>query len=281
VFTIAQATMSSRQRVVTGAALALFPLLVQIPFGILAARFDYPAVLRLPAEVLLPRFAAGGPALVAVWLAYALCVLPFMIAVVATPAALGRRDARLPLVLGVVTTAAQWIGLLRWTFVVPALAARYVDPTASEATRAAIAVAFEVQHRLFGALLGEHVGQATLALWTACVSAIVSPALGARVLRPLGFTAAGLFLAGLSQGIGEPLGVGVRALAHVPVVAFGVWSIWVIGLGARLAWVARREARSPSVRHSGSPESMVVSARPRHPGPPSPRWRSPPSGIVQ
>ena len=71
-------------------ALAGFPFLIQIPFGIPAARFDYPDVLRLGADKLLPAFHAGGAPLVATWYAYALAILPFMIAIMALPAALER-----------------------------------------------------------------------------------------------------------------------------------------------------------------------------------------------
>ena len=79
--------MSTRRR--TALALGLFPPLIMVPFTILAVRFDYPDVLRTGAASLLPAFQAGGAPLVAVWFAYALAIVPFLVAVVALPAVLG------------------------------------------------------------------------------------------------------------------------------------------------------------------------------------------------
>lgn len=160
------ASSSRRSQLAIGLALAAFPLLVQLPFNLLVATFEYPDILRRPAGEVLVRFAAGGDRLTWIWYAYALCVVPFLITVIALPGALQISPGRRTMIrtLGVISATTQLIGLLRWTLVVPALSAAYAEPAASQATRDAISVAFDVQHRLFGNLLGEHVGQLTLAL---------------------------------------------------------------------------------------------------------------------
>jgi Domain of unknown function (DUF4386) len=229
-----------RRRRLVGAALVGFPLLVQVPFGLLIWRFDYPAILRRPPSEVLTRFAAGGEALIWIWFAYALCVVPFLLTVVALPelvdASASRR--RMIRVLGIASALTQWLGLLRWTLVVPALASAYVAPGASDATRAALAVAFDTQHRLFGNLLGEHAGQLTLALWTMSLARADS----SRLRRWLGRGAGGLFLLGLGDGLATTLTIpGAAVLAQLPMIAFLAWTAWMVATGAAL--IAKRDAQ--------------------------------------
>ena len=49
-----------------GAGSMILALGFNLPYAALAVRFDYPAILREPPEVILERFAAGGPGLVAI-----------------------------------------------------------------------------------------------------------------------------------------------------------------------------------------------------------------------
>jgi hypothetical protein len=60
--------------------------------SVLSATFDWPDILREPADVVLPAFVAGGPTLVWTWFAtawtYALLAVPMLL----LPAVLGRRD---------------------------------------------------------------------------------------------------------------------------------------------------------------------------------------------
>src|SRR4051812_42221009 len=60
--------------------------------SVLSSTFDWPDVLREPASVVLPAFAAGGTSLVWTWFAtawtYALLAVPVLL----LPAALGRRE---------------------------------------------------------------------------------------------------------------------------------------------------------------------------------------------
>lgn len=230
-----------RARLVLGAGLALVPLLVQVPFNVLVATFDYPDILRQPAGEILVRFAAGGHGLLWTWYAYALCLVPFLLIVIALPDVLEMPVGRRALVraLGTISAVTQLVGLLRWTLVVPALAAAYTEPLASEATRNAVAVAFDLQHRLFGNLLGEHLGQMTLALWTFLVAGHETN----RVLRTLGRLGAGLFLLGLADGLLTVVPLpGSALIAEVPLVAFLIWTVWLVATGVRVmraAWRAR------------------------------------------
>jgi hypothetical protein len=245
-----------------GLGLAAFPLMIQIPFGLLASRYHYPAILQAPADEILTRFHQGGPGLVWIWFAYALCVAPFFAVVSVLPGLLDARRGtlvKLAAGFGLVSAATQLIGLLRWTFLVPWLAQRYVDPSATVATREAIAVAFEVQHRLFGALLGEHVGQLTLGIWTILLGALIRPVGLQRALRAAAFVAGGLFLLGLSSGVAHALGTRAPfGLEDAPLAAFLLWSAWAIGLGVRLL-TAQGAKLTPIESPPSQPASRITS----------------------
>lgn len=241
-------SIAPRARRAIGLALVACPALVLIPFHLLGTTFDYPDILRRPAPEVLTRLAAGGDGLVLMWYAYAACLIPFLVAVIALPDALPSSPLRQRLMrsLGALAAITQLVGLLRWSLVAPALASAYVDPSATDATRQAIAVAFDVQHRLFGNLLGEHVGQLALGLWTLLVAG-TQPS---RALRALGRAAGGLFLLGLGAGLATTVTVPAAAvLERAPMVAFFAWTPWMIATGVRLVW--------PS---AGSPERRAAPA---------------------
>src|SRR3954452_11190815 len=56
----------------TAAAILLIgvPVAFNVAFGVLAARFDYPDILRRTTDEVLSRFRAGGRALILVWWAF-------------------------------------------------------------------------------------------------------------------------------------------------------------------------------------------------------------------
>jgi len=66
-----------------GTATIALAILFNLPYALLAASFDYPAILRHPPAEVLARFAAGGAGLVLTWYAFALAALAL------TPLAIG------------------------------------------------------------------------------------------------------------------------------------------------------------------------------------------------
>jgi hypothetical protein len=225
----------NRLRLVVGASFVAFPLVVQVPFTLLIQRFSYPDILLRGADEVLTRFHAGGSGMVWTWYVYALCTLGLGFVASTWPDALEQRGwvARLSVISGVTAALAQLFGLLRWTLVVPFLATRWVEHPEQ---RQALEVAYEVQHRLFGVLLGEHVGPLFMALWTVTASWLLVAAKGPRLLAALGSLAAGLFIAGLGAGLSRA--VPMPALVQpLPMVAFIVWSVWAVVSGS---WLVRR-----------------------------------------
>src|ERR687894_2470901 len=158
----------------TGALFVVGALAFAVAATVLSSTFDWPDVLRQPADVVLPAFVAGGTGLVWTWFATAWTYAVLMVPILLLPAVLGRRNdpvLRAATYAGATSVVLSLIGFLRWVFVVPPLADSYV--TGDATTRAAVDAAWTAQHQFGGALLGEHLGQLLAICWSVTVSVIV------------------------------------------------------------------------------------------------------------
>src|ERR671929_1194780 len=184
---IAFGTGGSRLGRVTGALFVASAVTFAASASVLSSTFDWPDILREPAEVVLPAFAAGGTGLVWTWFATAWTYAVLAVPILLLPAVLGRRDdpvLRVATGAGAASVVLSLIGFLRWVFVVPPLAESHLAGDAT--TQAAVEAAWTAQHQFGGALLGEHLGQLLAIAWSVSLSAII---LRTRVLpRWLGVT---------------------------------------------------------------------------------------------
>jgi hypothetical protein len=222
----------------------------------LSSTFDWPDILREPADVVLPAFSAGGTSLVWTWFATAWTYGILAVPILLLPAALGRRDdaaLRVATWVGAASVLLSLVGFLRWVFVVPRLARSYVDGDAT--TRAAVDAAWTAQHQFGGALLGEHLGQLLVIAWSVTLSAVI---LRSHVLpRWLGLT--GLAVSAvylLNQG-----DILATAVPGFPVwdlaglLGSTGWGLWVAALGATLLRRSLRRPTSPSTAAATSRSS--------------------------
>ena len=255
-------SVSNGLRRTTGALLLGGALAFAAAATALSSTFDWPDILREPAAVVLPAFAAGGTSLVWTWFAtvwtYAVLLVPILL----LPAALGRRRdpvLRAATYVGATSVVLALIGFLRWVFVVPALADAYVGGDGT--TQAAVDAAWTAQHQFGGALLGEHLGQLLALGWSITLSVII---LRSRVL-PRWFGAAGLVVSALyltNQG-----DILATAVPGFPVWDLGgligstTWGLWVAALGVM---VLVRVPRSPDAAPDSDPSSGTANV-------PSPR----------
>ncbi|TFC81472.1 DUF4386 domain-containing protein [Cryobacterium sp. TmT2-59] len=213
--------------------------------SILSATFDWPDVLREPASLVLPAFVDGGAPLTWTWFAtawtYAIIAIPILL----LPAVLGRQNdpvLKAATALGAVSVLLSLIGFLRWVFVVPPLATAFV--TGDPMTQAAIDAAWTTQHQFGGALLGEHLGQLLVIVWSVVVSIIIlRSGLLPRWLGAGGLLASALYL--LNQG-----DILATAFPGFPVwdlaglLGSSAWGIWILALGLTILVRPIREADS-------------------------------------
>lgn len=210
----------------TGVVLILTPLLTMVFFTLLQMSFDYPDILRAPTDTILRQFQAGGSALIAMWYGLMFSAVLFVPLTVLLHKNLAQE--KLPF-LGVATTfgviagVVQFLGLIRWPFLVPYLAQTYLDPAASPATREAAEVVFQTFNHYAGVGVGEHLGYLFTSVWTLLISLVM---LKSSLFKPwlgwLGIVSA----IGIFSGILEQ--VGFQAAADINAISYIVWSVWLI-----------------------------------------------------
>jgi hypothetical protein len=213
-------------RLVTGGLLVAVPLLLVAGFTGLQMTFEYPDILRHPAGEVLTKFAAGGADLHAYW------YVMFAAAIAFFPTAIGLAllhwnanplAAALVGTFGVLAGLVQALGLLRWTVLVPVLAANYTAPGASDLDKALATSAFETANAYLGMGVGEHMGYLLTALFTVAIAiAIVRQW---AVMAWVGVA----FAIGIAAGMLEVFGV--EGVSAINAIAFMGWAVWAVVLG--------------------------------------------------
>lgn len=232
-----------------GSGFMLGVILINIPYALLIANFNYPDILREPTDVVLTQFQAGGAGLIFTWLAFAWCGFTILLAIGALPQALDR--AKMPLLglataLGITAMVVQMVGLLRWVFVVPVLAQLYTDPLSGELVRAATLVTFQAIHQYGGVVLGEHLGYAFTVLWMGLISwSFLRTAGYPRRLGAFGLVASGVYTLAHGELFATVI-PGFPYWAEAGLVGSVLWMAWTFWLGA---WVFRSAAQPAAQRH--------------------------------
>lgn len=222
----------------TGLLLIVSAVWFNVWFAVLAGRFDYPDILRRPTAEILERFRAGGSSLILTWWALMASGGLFVASIVLLTRLLeveAATAAQLALVAGVLAGLVQVLGLLRWVFLVPALAREHADPEASDAARAATAVTFRAFHQYLGIGVGEHLGYLLTGVWTiltgiAMVSGTVVGSWIGWLAIPIG---AGLALAS-AEFLGPNEKDGWKLAGTAAPVLYVAWSLWLVALGVAL-----------------------------------------------
>lgn len=216
-----------------GILLILGALGVLIPYTILTITFDYPSILREDTGIILTKFHQGGTTLIWTWFSFAFLGLLLLEAVVL----IGQlyKDKfyfiRWATTLGVIGIIVQFIGLLRWTFVVPVLANNFV--TGSEMAKEANKVAFQVIHQYGGVILGEHIGQLFTILWTVMISsAFMQLKLFPQWINWLGFISSFIYLLAQAELFATVI-PNFPVLEMAGFIGSTLWIVWLFIIGVK------------------------------------------------
>jgi hypothetical protein len=222
--------------VVTGWLLILLPIAFNAAFGVLSVKFGYPDILRRPTEEVLDRFRKGGSGLILIWWLFAMtAVLLAPLAVLVSGALPGADPILLSagMTIGVLAALVQFLGLIRWPFLVPYLARAAAAPDATPARKEAIDIVFQAFNRYLGVAVGEHLGFLLTGAWSTLVGFAVIQDAQLPAWIGIAGIAIGAVLALCSfefVGTFEP--TGWKLAATLTPMAYIVWSLWLIATGA-------------------------------------------------
>lgn len=218
--------------ILTGLLLIIVPIAFNVTFFLLQRAFEYPDILRKPTDTILRRFQQGGGSLRRLWYAFTFSAVLF------TPVPVLVQQIFQPnapwflvvgTTIGVLAGAVQFLGLIRWPFLVPTLAEMYTQPKASQATRDAVEVVFQAFHRYVGVAIGEHLGYIFTSVWTILLCLAI---LQADLVSPL-FGWLGIIPAlGVLVGVFEE--TDFKAAGAINAISYILWSLWLIAFGIAL-----------------------------------------------
>ncbi|GAB3740483.1 DUF4386 domain-containing protein [Spirosoma lituiforme] len=209
---------------------------VLAPVGVLSVYFRFPGILREPASVALPLFAANQSIIVPAYYVFmlsGLLYLPMSILLRRQLSASATQTAgRLLIGLGVATALFQAIGFSRWLFAVPYLAHAYEQATANAALRDSVSLLYATLNQYAGITLGEHLGFLSMGSWTICLALMLPKSDGFSSW----FSWAGMLTGGLMIiSVAEHFGTSQAELfGQLNFIANTLWSAWLLVLAVRL-----------------------------------------------
>ena len=223
---------------VAGLLLIAVPLAFNAAFAVLAARFEYPDILRRPTAEVLARFSAGGTPLVLTWWAFSLTAMLMVPLVVLLSRAIDDADPTLlalATTTGVLAALVQFLGLIRWPFVVPYLARTAADPEAGPARLEAVDVVFQSFNRYLGVAVGEHLGYALTGAWTTLAGiALTQTGSAPAWLGVVGIVIGPVLMLCSLEFVGSHEPAGWRIAERLTPIAYVAWSLWLIAVGVAL-----------------------------------------------
>jgi hypothetical protein len=223
---------------IAGLLLIAVPLAFNAAFALLAARFDYPDVLRRPTPDVLAAFRAGGTSLVLLWWAFALTAVLLVPVVVLLSSAVSDADAALldvATTVGVLAALVQFLGLVRWPFLVPYLARADAEPDASPARREAVDIVFQSFNRYLGVAVGEHLGYGLTGAWTALAGvALTQTSAVPGWVGVVGIVIGPVLMVCSLEFVGRHEPTGWKLAERLTPVTYIAWSLWLVATGVAL-----------------------------------------------
>jgi hypothetical protein len=235
---VAAAEVLVSEQAVAGVVLIAVPILFNAGFTMLAQRFDYPDVLRRPTHEVLQRFRAGGATLILIWWGFALSAVLFGALAVLLAIAVDDADPTVVIlgaVVGVLASLVQFLGLIRWPFLVPYLARVAGDAEPDSPHGQAVDVVFQAFNRYLGVAVGEHLGYAFTGIWSILAGmALIDSTAAPDWLGVLGVMIGPLFLICSLEFVGGFEESGWKLAGAVTPVTYIAWSIWLVAVGIAL-----------------------------------------------
>ncbi|MHA6694920.1 DUF4386 domain-containing protein [Homoserinimonas sp. A520] len=220
-----------------GILLIAIPVAFNAAFAALAATFDYPDILRRPTAEILEKFRQGGSRLVLLWWGFAMTAVlltPLAILVAASLEGVHQWLTLAGAITGVIASVVQFLGLIRWPFLVPYLARESADAV-SPARKDAIDITFQAFNRYLGVAVGEHLGFLLTGGWSILVGVgILQSSNVPGWLGIVGIVIGGALALCSLEFVGPFEPKGWRVAASATPIVYIAWSLWLIATGIAL-----------------------------------------------
>lgn len=226
------------EQTAAGLTLIAAPILFNACFTLLAQRFDYPDILRRPTHEVLERFQAGGSGLILIWWLFSLTAVLFTAVSVLLAIAVSDAEPTVVLlgaVFGVLASIVQFLGLVRWPFLVPFLV-RVAGETEPDSPRGqAVDVVFQATNRYLGVGVGEHLGYAFTGIWSILAGiALIDSSVAPDWVGVVGVAIGPLFLLCSLEFVGRFEESGWKLAGVLTPITYIAWSVWLLVVGIAL-----------------------------------------------
>ena len=137
--------------------------------------------------------------------------------------------------VGVLAGLVQFLGLVRWPFLVPYLARADADPNASPGRRDAVDVVFQSFNRYLGVAVGEHLGYGLTGAWTTLTGvALTQTSEAPGWLGVVGIVVGPILMLCSLEFVGANEPAGWKVAERVTPAAYVAWSLWLVATGVAL-----------------------------------------------
>lgn len=219
------------------AALWIIPIMFNVSFALLAKQFEYPDILRQPTEYVLAKFSAGGTPLILTWWVFMLSAVLFAPISVSLAWYFPQHHVwlhQLAALFGTLAAIMQFIGLVRWPFLIPFLARESAQ--ADPAKTMMIDIIFQSSNRLLGVAIGEHLGYIFTGVWSLTIGLILLSATGyASILGMIGLLLGCALVICSLEFVGKHEKSGWHFAGQITPIVYIIWSIWLMALGVYVA----------------------------------------------
>jgi hypothetical protein len=236
-------------RRLAAAAMSAAALLAIAGFTALGSIFEYPQILKEPTTDILASYREHQGEVVG-WFVV-LMISAAMLAPVGLLLArlVSAKIGRWIAIIGIAGATVQVVGLSRWVVLIPGVSADATVP----AQTAEAHHKFEQLHYWLGTVVGETIGYALTATFTALIVTAITRRIAPRWMAVLGYASAAL----IATGVIVPV-VGAASITNF--AGYVIWCLWLIAMAVVL-WRARPSSRTTSIRpHADARDGATVAS---------------------
>jgi hypothetical protein len=224
-------------RRLTAVTMASTAILASAGFAALGSVFNYPKILRSPADDILALYRQHDIAISAWFAVLALSAALLAPASVGLGRLGGARIGKWITATGITAAFVQVTGLSRWVLFVPGISDNALVPARTQDAYHR----FQVLHTWLGTIIGETIGYALTAVFTVLVVRAVTRASAPRWMTYLGYAAAAL----IATGVVIPLGLDIARLTNF--AGYVSWCCWLAAM-AIVLWRSKLQGNDSAPR---------------------------------